>query len=71
MHRIETAKHFPELQITVSLSAFFSTQRLLASSIGFEFRSSPPPYQKNGCEVVGKKGKSEKCVKVYYSFPNK
>jgi hypothetical protein len=54
-----------------SICSSFSTQRLLASSIGFGLRRSPSPYQKDWCEVVGKKGKSEKCVKVYYSFPNK
>ena len=46
VYRMETAKHFLELQITVC--SFFS------------------PLNP---QVVG--GESEKCVKVYYSFPNK
>jgi hypothetical protein len=74
VHRIETAKHFPELQITVSMSVcLFSlspTQHLSASSIGKQYTSTQG-WGEGGGRGYGKKGKSEKCVKVYYSFLKK
>jgi hypothetical protein len=54
VHTAETVKHFPELQITVSLVFVFFLLHSAPSSLLNRFRveKQPTPHHKNGCEVV-------------------